>query len=80
MKFKKRVILPLDFFKILFIYLFEREHKQDEGRREKPTPHQAGSSMLDSIPELWDHDLSQRQTLSQLSHPGTPCPWILMFW
>jgi len=24
------------------------------------------------IPGPWDHDLSQRQTLNQLSHPGVP--------
>ena len=28
--------------------------------------------MWDSIPGPWDHDLSQRQMLNQLSHPGTP--------
>ena len=27
----------------------------------------------DSIPRPRDHDLSQRQTLNQLSHPGAPC-------
>ena len=32
-----------------FIYLFEREHKQGEGQREK---------MWGSIPGAWDHDLS----------------------
>ena len=26
--------------------------------------------MWDSIPGPWDHDLSQRQTLNRLSHPG----------
>ena len=28
--------------------------------------------MWDSIPEPWDHDLSQRQMLKRLSPPGTP--------
>ena len=28
--------------------------------------------MWDSIPGRWDHDLSRRQLLNQLSHPGVP--------
>ena len=39
---------------------------------EKQTPYRARSLMWDSIPGHWDHDLSQRQTFNQLSHPGTP--------
>jgi len=30
----------------------------------------AGSPMRDSIPGHWDHDLSRRQMLNHLSHPG----------
>uniref|UniRef100_A0A452VL31 SCAN box domain-containing protein n=1 Tax=Ursus maritimus TaxID=29073 RepID=A0A452VL31_URSMA len=30
------------------------------------------SPMQDSIPGPWDHDLSRRQTLHRLSHPGAP--------
>ena len=33
---------------------------------------QAGSLMWGSIPGPRDHNLSQRQTLKQLSHSGTP--------
>jgi len=61
-----------------FIYLFEREkmretaHERGEGQREKQTPCRAGSPMRDSIQGLQDHDLSRRQSLNQLSHPGAP--------
>ena len=64
------------FFKILFICLTERvrEHKQGEQQREreKQAPHWAKSPMRDSIPGPWNHDLSQRQTLNSLCHPGAP--------
>ena len=57
-----------------FIYLRERErqHKQGEGQRqrEKQTPHRAGNPMWDLIPGSQDHNLSQRQMLNRLSHPG----------
>ena len=61
---------------ILFIHEREREVHMSwgEGQRErdKQTPHWAGSLKQDSVPGPGDHDLSQRQTLNQLSHPGTP--------
>ena len=66
----------MDFFKKDFIYLFERdserEYERGEGQREKQTPYRVGSLMQDSIPGLWDHDLSWSQLLNQMSHPGTP--------
>ena len=51
-----------------------REHKEGEVQREreKQTPRWAGSPMWDLIPRPWVHDLSWRQTLNQLSHPGAP--------
>ena len=51
------------FFKIYF-YLFMRgtERDRDIGRRRSRLP--VGSLMQDSIPGLWDHNLSQRQTLN----------------
>jgi len=62
------------FFLKDFIYLFEREnerqHEREEGQRERQTPRRAGSPMRDLIPGLQDHDLSRRQSLSQLSHTG----------
>uniref|UniRef100_M3XUY2 Uncharacterized protein n=1 Tax=Mustela putorius furo TaxID=9669 RepID=M3XUY2_MUSPF len=48
----------------------ERGHKQGKG--EKQAPHQAKSLMRDSILGPQDHDLSRRQPLNQLSHPGVP--------
>ena len=68
----------IDFFlkKILFIWHKEREreNKQGEwvsgrGRGRSKLP-RAGIPMWDSIPEPQDHDLSWRQMLNQLSHPG----------
>ena len=60
-------------------YLFDREsvsmctkskgELQTEGKAEAGT-YRVGSLMRGSIPGLQDHDLSQRQTLNQLSHPG----------
>ena len=64
-----------DFFfslKILFIWGRERENEQLEGQRErgKQTPW-AGNLMCSLIQGLWNHDLSWRQMLNQLSYPGT---------
>ena len=55
----------------MFIFLFGggrgRERERDRGS-------QAGSVLTAVSPmqthKLWDHDLSQSQTLHQLSHPG----------
>uniref|UniRef100_M3YR50 Uncharacterized protein n=1 Tax=Mustela putorius furo TaxID=9669 RepID=M3YR50_MUSPF len=52
----------------------EREHKQAE-RRQAEAEREAGSlpskePIWDMIPGRWDHDLSQRQRLNPLSHPG----------
>ena len=48
---------------------------RDEGQRasKKQTPCWAERSMWDSIPGPSDHDLSRRQKLNWLSHPGTLC-------
>ena len=59
----------IQYYYFLKFYLFERKHAcmswgQREG--EKQTPCWAG------IPGPWDHDVSQRQTFNQLSHPGKP--------
>ena len=55
------------------IYLFEKEQAREraeaEGQADFPL---TGSPMQGSIPGLWDHDLSRRQMLNRLSHPGTP--------
>ena len=50
---------------LFFIYL--REWEQEQGGEGK-----TGSPTWGSIPEPWDHDLSQWQTLNCLSHPDAP--------
>ena len=51
--------------------MWERESMSGE-EREKQAVCWAGSLTQGSIPGPWDHDLSQRQMLNQLSHPGAP--------
>ena len=56
--------------------LFERERTQPggwqaEGEGGADSP-QSRDLMRSLIPGPWDHDLSQRQTLNQLSHPDAP--------
>ena len=62
--------LFLLFCKILFIYLRGRDRAWAgvEGKKEADSP-LSEEPDVGSIPERWDHDLSQR-TLNQLSHPG----------
>ena len=58
-----------------FIYLFdrerdsqqEREHKQGEWERKKQAPRGAGNLIWGLIPGPWDHALSRRQTLNDLT-------------
>ena len=69
------------FLKILFIiYWFICKHKQSEWQREreKQTPCWAGNPIRGSIPGPWDHNLSQRQQLIRLSHPGAPYMPVFM--
>ena len=47
---------------------------EKQRERKKQTALRAGSPMQGSVPGPWDHDLSQRQTHKQLSHPRTPTP------
>ena len=66
------------FFKKEFIYLFDTERprestsRQRGGQREKKkwAPRWAGSPTWGLIPGPRDHDLSWRQKLNRLSHPG----------
>ena len=71
-KFPQFSKMFFSFFKILLIYLRERESTQRERETEeqKHTPCWARSLMWDSIPGPWDHDLSRRQMLNWLSHPS----------
>jgi len=59
------------FSKIFFEKEWERQSMRGKGEKQQ-TPHWARSRMRDLIPGPWDHDLSRRQTLNQLSHPGAP--------
>ena len=61
-------------FFLRFIYLFDRERAQ-QGEQQREREKQV---MRGSIPGLWDHDLSQRQMLNHLSHPGTPGACIIL--
>ena len=79
-------IFPLEFKIKLWIYFFifkdsiysfEREREstsRGEGQmeRERPIPCWAGILMQHLIPWPRDYDLNPRQSLNQLSHPGTP--------
>ena len=58
------------FKKRFYLFTWEIEHKQGEWEREEQAPRWAGSPMWGSIPGPGDHDLSRRQTLNRLSHPG----------
>ena len=65
------------FFFSFFCYLNERKIVRESTRlgqreRDKQVPYWAGSPTQGWIPGGWYHDLSQRQTLNWLSHPGTP--------
>ena len=63
------------FFKRLYLREREKEHKQgagaERGRSKLPTE-QRTQQRGALIPGPWNHDLSQRQTLNRLSHPGAP--------
>ena len=64
------------FFKILFNYLMRAcvrtsRLSSRQREREKQTLRWGGNLIWDSIPGHWDHDLSRRQMLTWLSHPGT---------
>lgn len=63
------------FFKILF-YFFEaeREHEQKRGRGKEEWEADSPLTREPDVwldPSSWDHELSQRQMVNQLSHPGT---------
>ena len=67
------------FFVFLRFYLFIREwaqageatSRERRGKSRLATEQEAwhGAQL---VPAPWDHDLSRRQTLNGLSHPGTP--------
>ena len=57
------------FFKILFISESERELKEGEGEADSSLSREPDTEL---DPRTRDRDLSQRQTLNRLSHPGAP--------
>ena len=54
----------LSFFKDC-VYIFMRTHRERQRHRQREKKAPLRSLMQDSIPGPWDHDLSQRQPLSQ---------------
>ena len=68
----------------MFTYFWERQRQNVSGlgaEREGDTESEVGSRLQAistepnvglELTELWDHDLSQSQTLNWLSHPGAP--------
>ncbi|XP_027455540.2 transmembrane protein 156 isoform X3 [Zalophus californianus] len=60
-----------------FIYLFMRDREREREAEREAGSQGAGSPMRDLIPGPWDHDLSPRQTLNHLSHPGAPTSALL---
>ena len=76
----KIVVLPVFFyisffFKVSFIYSWERQRGRDTGWGRSRLP--AGSLMRYSIPGPRDHDLSQRQ---MLNHWATQVPLSCLSW
>lgn len=64
------------------MYLFDRERetkqRKQQAEREAGSPLSREPNMV-SISEPWDHDLSRRQMLNQLRHPGTPKVYFLKY-
>ena len=61
----------------LFIHERHKERGRNIGRGRSRLP--AGSPKCHSIPGLWDHILSWRQTLHHLSHLGALLAYLLNF-
>ena len=67
-----RTVVGLFYFLRFYLFFHERprERGRDTGRGRSRLP--VGCPMWDSIPGPQGHDLSLRQTPSQLNYPGTP--------
>ena len=66
-------------WKDLFIWEKNRactSRGRNKRRGRNRLPIEQGTPTWGSIPGPWDHDLSPRQTVNQLSHPGTPQRWV----
>ena len=60
------------FFKDFYLFINERHRKRQRHRQKEEKQAPCKSPTQDSILELQDYNLSQRQTLNHLSHPGVP--------
>lgn len=76
---RRKSIHCLIFQKHLFIYLREKKRErerentnEERGRERGADSHWPQNLIRGSILGLWNHDLSQRQRLAWLSHPGAP--------
>ena len=54
----------------LFVWQWGHKQGEQQREREKQASHWARSPVWGLISGSWDHDLSQRQMLNRLSHPG----------
>ena len=81
------------FWIFLYLFIFERqsETKWDWGRGRERGRHRIGNRLQAlscqhrarrgaRTHRLWDHDLSQSQTLNRLSHPGAPQEAHFVMW
>ena len=64
------------FFLRFCLFIWQSQRTQWQRERGKQASGEEGSPMQGWIPGSWDHDLSRRQMLNWLSHPGTP---IILF-
>ena len=71
-----RVVL---FFSSSIWFIWERQHGRGEAEGEGNTP-LSREPIAGLHPRPWDHDLSLRQILHWLSHPGAPGSSIFTFW
>ena len=58
----------------------ERRGREAEGEEEGEVVPAEQGAKTGLIPGSWDHDLSRRQTLNPLSHPGTPSAYSSCSW
>ena len=74
-------ILSSSFLKRYYLFIWERESGERISRqeREKQAPRGQGAQSGIRSQDLEDHDLTQRQTLNQLSHPGVPTTLTFAF-
>ena len=74
--YRKPVFITISFLRL---YLFDREREREEQTEKEKQDflYCARSQMQDLIPRSLDRDISLRQTLNRLSHPGTPSQFLI---